>query len=61
MVDQLKLRLSYGITGNQGVDPLESLGVANYNPYIFGTTTVSGSSASSRLRNPAPNGSQQQR
>ena len=35
MVDQLKLRLSYGITGNQGVDPLESLGVANYNPYIF--------------------------
>lgn len=53
MVDQLKLRLSYGITGNQGVDPLESLGVANYNPYIFGTTTVSGSSASSRLRNPA--------
>lgn len=53
MVDQLKLRLSYGITGNQGVDPLESLGVANYNPYIFETTTVSGSSASSRLRNPA--------
>ncbi|MGB2085973.1 MAG: SusC/RagA family TonB-linked outer membrane protein [Flavobacteriaceae bacterium] len=51
-VDQLKLRLSYGTTGNQGVDPTESLGVANYNPYIFGNTVVSGSSASSRLRNP---------
>lgn len=51
-IDQLKLRLSYGATGNQGINPLESLGVADYNPYIFGGTTVSGSSASSRLRNP---------
>ena len=52
IVDQLKLRLSYGVTGNQGINSLESLGVAEYNPYIFGTSTVSGSSASSRLRNP---------
>jgi TonB-linked SusC/RagA family outer membrane protein len=52
MIDQLKLRLSYGVTGNQGINPLESLGVAEYNPYVFGTTTASGSSASSRLRNP---------
>lgn len=51
-IDQLKLRLSYGATGNQGINPLESLGVADYNPYVFGTSTVSGSSASSRLRNP---------
>ena len=51
-VDQLKIRLSYGSTGNQGINPLESLGVANYNPYTFGDTTVSGSTASSRLRNP---------
>ena len=52
-INQLKLRLSYGATGNQGINPLESLGVANYNPYIFGNSTVSGSSASSRLRNPS--------
>ena len=51
-INQLKFRLSYGSTGNQGINPLESLGVANYNPYIFGNTVVSGSSASSRLRNP---------
>ena len=51
-IDQLKLRVSYGATGNQGINPLESLGVADYNPHIFGTTVVSGSSASSRLRNP---------
>lgn len=51
-VDQLKIRLSYGATGNQGINPLESLGVSNYNPYTFGDTTVSGSTASSRLRNP---------
>ena len=51
-IDQLKVRLSYGATGNQGINPLESLGVADYNPYVFGGTTVSGSSASSRLRNP---------
>ena len=52
-LNQLKLRLSYGATGNQGINPLESLGVANYNPYVFGNSTVSGSSASSRLRNPS--------
>lgn len=51
-IDQLKVRLSYGATGNQGINPLESLGVADYNPYTFGDLTVSGSSASSRLRNP---------
>jgi TonB-linked SusC/RagA family outer membrane protein len=52
IIDQLKLRLSYGATGNQGINPLESLGVANYSPYTFGDLTVSGSTASSRLRNP---------
>lgn len=51
-IDQLKFRLSYGVTGNQGINSLESLGVADYNPYTFGSTTVSGSTASSRLRNP---------
>lgn len=51
-LDQLKFRLSYGSTGNQGINPLESLGVAIYNPYSFGTSVVSGSSPSTRLRNP---------
>ncbi len=51
-IDQLKIRFSYGSTGNQGINPLESLGVADYSPYAFGETTVSGSTASSRLRNP---------
>lgn len=51
-ISQLKLRLSYGSTGNQGIDPLESLGVANYNPYTFGSNVVSGSSPSTRMRNP---------
>ena len=51
-IDQLKLRLSFGSTGNQGIRSEESLGVAEYNPRIFGNTVVSGSSASSRLRNP---------
>ena len=53
MIDQLKIRLSYGLTGNQGIDSNESLGVADYSPYVFGgSNTVSGSSSSSRLRNP---------
>ena len=51
-VDQLKFRLSYGLTGNQGINSNESLGVADYKPYIFETTVVGGSAASSRLRNP---------
>lgn len=51
-IEQLKFRLSYGATGNQGINPLESLGVADYSPYIFENNVVSGSTASSRLRNP---------
>jgi len=51
-IEQLKFRVSYGATGNQGINPLESLGVADYNPYIFENNVVSGSTASSRLRNP---------
>ena len=52
VISQLKIRMSYGATGNQGINPLESLGVANYNPYSFGSTVTSGSSPSTRLRNP---------
>ncbi|MEM9837257.1 MAG: SusC/RagA family TonB-linked outer membrane protein, partial [Bacteroidota bacterium] len=51
-VDELKLRASYGATGNQGINSLETLGVADDIPYVFGGQTVSGATASSRLPNP---------
>ena len=51
-VDELKFRLSYGATGNQGINSLETLGRADDIPYIFGDQTVSGATASSRLPNP---------
>ncbi len=51
-VNQLKLRVSYGATGNQGINSLESLGRADDLPYIFGGQTVAGATASSRLPNP---------
>jgi TonB-dependent starch-binding outer membrane protein SusC len=51
-VDELKMRLSYGATGNQGINSLETLGKADDIPYIFGDNTVSGATASSRLPNP---------
>lgn len=51
-VNEMKLRVSYGNTGNQGINPLESLGVANDVPYVFGGETVAGSTPSSRLPNP---------
>ncbi|MFT5167488.1 MAG: TonB-linked SusC/RagA family outer membrane protein, partial [Saprospiraceae bacterium] len=51
-VDELKIRLSYGATGNQGINSLETLGKADDIPYVFGDQTVSGATASSRLPNP---------
>lgn len=51
-VDELKFRLSYGATGNQGINSLETLGKADDIPYYFGSGTVSGATASSRLPNP---------
>ena len=51
-INELKLRVSYGATGNQGINPLESLGVADDLPYVFGDQTVGGATASSRLPNP---------
>lgn len=51
-VDELKMRVSYGATGNQGINSLETLGKADDIPYIFGGNTVSGATASSRLPNP---------
>lgn len=52
IVNQLKLRVSMGATGNQGINSLESLGVADFTPYVFGAQVVGGSTASSRLPNP---------
>ncbi|MFA9391165.1 MAG: SusC/RagA family TonB-linked outer membrane protein [Prolixibacteraceae bacterium] len=51
-INELKFRVSYGATGNQGINSLESLGVADDIPYVFGGQTVTGSTASSRLPNP---------
>ncbi len=51
-IDELKLRISYGVTGNQGINPLESLGVADFTPYVFGSEVIGGAVASSRLPNP---------
>lgn len=51
-INEIKLRASYGATGNQGINSLESLGVADDLPYVFGNQTVAGATASSRLPNP---------
>lgn len=49
---QLKLRLSYGATGNEGINPSESLGLADDLPYTFGGTSSGGFAPLSRLPNP---------
>ena len=49
---QLKLRLSYGATGNEGIDPSESLGLADDLPYVFGGITAGGFAPLNRLPNP---------
>ena len=51
-INELKFRVSYGATGNQGINSLESLGRADDTPYVFNGVTVGGSTASSRLPNP---------
>lgn len=49
---QLKLRVSYGATGNEGINPSESLGIADDLPYTFGGVSNGGFSPLSRLPNP---------
>jgi len=51
-INELKLRLSYGATGNEGINPLESLGVADALPFVFDGVTTGGFAASNRLPNP---------
>ena len=42
MIDALKLRVGYGETSNQSVDPYKTLGLLATRPYNFGTTTATG-------------------
>ena len=51
-IDEMKFRVSYGLTGNQGISSNLSLGIADDLPYIVGGVTVPGASASSILPNP---------
>lgn len=51
-INELKLRISYGTSGNQAVPSLGSLGRSDNIPYAFGGQTVGGSTASSQLANP---------
>jgi len=51
-INELKLRLSYGSTGNEGIRSLESLGVADAQAYVFDGVTAGGFAASNRLPNP---------
>ena len=52
VVNQLKLNITYGATGNEGIDPRQSLGVAGALPYVFGGQTTGGFAAINRLPNP---------
>ena len=51
-INELKFRVSYGSTGNQGINSEESLGKAIDAPYVFGGTTSGGFIAATRLPNP---------
>ncbi len=51
-INEMKLRISYGSTGNEGINSLESLGVADAQAYVFDGVTTGGFAASNRLPNP---------
>src|SRR5699024_4883917 len=48
--DMLKFRLSYGITGNTGISPYQTLGLLSRSSYDFGGTPAFGFSPS-QIRN----------
>jgi TonB-linked SusC/RagA family outer membrane protein len=50
-IDDLKLRVSYGATGNNGIDPYSSLATLNNVTYIIGDAIVNGFTPS-RIANP---------
>jgi TonB-dependent starch-binding outer membrane protein SusC len=41
-IDRLKLRVGYGITSNQAIDPYSTLGLLGTRPYNFGSTYTTG-------------------
>ena len=41
-IDELKPRISYGITGNSAVNPYSTSGPLSRNPYVFGSTPAIG-------------------
>lgn len=41
-ISSLKLRLSAGLTGNQEINPYQSIARLSYYPYVFGNTLVTG-------------------
>ncbi|MES2775619.1 MAG: TonB-dependent receptor [Bacteroidota bacterium] len=52
VINILKLRASYGQSGNEARDPYRSLSLANQNDYLFGIDRISGYAPSNRLANP---------
>lgn len=51
-LSDLKLRLSYGQVGNQGIDPYQTLGLASKYLYEFGEETATGYLPDEELTNP---------
>src|SRR5690606_28163221 len=41
-IDDVKPRVSYGITGNSAVDPYSTSGPLSRNPYVFGSVPANG-------------------
>lgn len=41
-INELKLRLGYGVTGNSSVDPYSTSGPLSKNPYVFGSVAAIG-------------------
>jgi TonB-linked SusC/RagA family outer membrane protein len=52
IIDMLKLRVGYGQTSNQAVDPYQTLGLLNTRPYNYGSNYTTGYYVS-QLPNPA--------
>jgi TonB-dependent starch-binding outer membrane protein SusC len=52
VIDNLKLRASYGSVGNEAIAPYGSLSLANQLDYLYGTEQVSGFAPGSFLSNP---------
>jgi TonB-linked SusC/RagA family outer membrane protein len=42
VINALKLRVGYGVTSNQSINPYSTLGLLNTRPYNFGTSYVTG-------------------